>query len=192
MAQVFDARNAKLTRNDRILVDTNVALDLASTLGGSSREMRQRDYSQFVQRVRSAGGELIISVLSFLEISNRIERQRACDDLGRTDANNLELKRHRRVSIDFRRRVAAEIEFVWSELRSYMTVLEADISSGEPERSYLGSFQTGVLDAFDIALLFESKRSNISSIVTHDGDFASAPIVVFTANERMIREAGRY
>jgi len=59
---------------------------------------------------------------------------------------------------------------------------------GSVASDFIGSLGTSRLDGIDVALVAEAKRAAISTIVTHDRDFASASgIIVFTANSRALQ-----
>lgn len=74
MAQCIDIRRQGVSASDTFLLDTNVAIDIATPLSPKAT-VRQRDYSKFIERALTKGAGIAVAVLSFFEMSNVLERQ---------------------------------------------------------------------------------------------------------------------
>ncbi len=184
MAHCVDIRRERFSSTDRLLLDTNVALDIATPLAIAARdERRSNDYSTAIALAVAAGATISISVLSFFEIANVIERQTFRARSGAVPQGN-DLKTFRR-NAQARREVVSSIRTTWSELASVATIVEAGIVSGLPF-NVLDAMHETLLDGYD-PLIVDAARTTRSTLVTHDADFATvANLIVMTANPRML------
>jgi len=185
VAQCIDIRRQGVSASDTFLLDTNVAIDIATPLSPKAT-VRQRDYSKFIERALTKGAGIAVAVLSFFEMSNVLERQVFESEAGRPPLNGGEIKKLRSVVLH-RRRVVETIDATWTELRTFAAILQADISSQTLDEEVLPLLRQSTVDGYDPAILLTARRHGISTIITHDGDFASVPnIIVLTANDRLL------
>lgn len=185
MAQCLDVRRERLVANDRILLDTNVVLDVTSPSFGPRESDRQRSYSAFIQTALVARAGIFVSILTLYEIASVLETVVFRRKTGRAHVDRTELKGFRH-DLQQRGIVLAEIRTAWQQVTTFADVLDAPLAAPLALRS-IQMLERTRLDGYDVPLVLTARIAGITGFVTHDPDYASVDgIIVFTANPALL------
>ncbi len=183
MAQCLDVRRERLREHDRVLLDTNVILDVADPAISQEANERQIAYQQFIQLALNGGATILVSVLSLYEIASVLESN-AFRRTSATPFDRSELKRFRAIPAE-RARVLADITNTWRQITTVADVLDAPLL-GVAEES-LSLMNRTRLDGYDVPIVISAKAAGVTSIVTEDADYATASgLIIYTANRKML------
>lgn len=183
MAHCYDVGRERCSASDRFLLDTNVVVGLVGRTT-DARATAYAPYSAFVERARRAGARLFVSTLTLLELAGVAEKTQFARDVGRASGPG-DLKQYRGEA-GARARVVAETARMWSETSSFAAFLDAHVAASSAPQ-LIAALGASRLDGIDAALVLEARRAGISTIVTHDADYGSAPeLIVLSANRAML------
>lgn len=189
-ASVVDIRGDDPTSSDRLLVDSNVWIGLTDANPSPAGRAQWRPYERYIRETKQASAGLVVSPFTFPEICHYFEHE----ELRRHNARNstippLPLKLFRE---DATRRsiVVAAIETSWLQVRALAKLVPTPATQACIDGAMKGLSGGDLIDGVDAMLVADLRRDGLTGIITDDRDFGSVDgIVVFTANEKLLRSA---
>lgn len=190
-ATVVDLRTDQPRQDDVFFVDSNVWFWVGYTNASVGARFNQSvDYPTYVGDALSVGSSLYRCTLSFAELAHSIERSERTI-FGKSKGVDLHTKDFRHNYPTERANVLTEIENAWA-LSDGMTdgnTIEVDVTASMVAAT-LTRLKTEELDGYDAFMVEAMLAQGIKQVITDDGDFGQIMgITVFTANDRLIREA---
>lgn len=188
VAGVVDITNDTPKENDKFFIDSNVWLWTVSVVEFDSHPC-QSIYSDYLKAAIHKKTTIFYSGLSLPEVAHCIEDAlyNSYNDFLSYDAHIT--KKAFRYTRDLRARVMDNIQRAWDQICS---VSKNHIDSNINEQINANTLQQLInnpLDGYD-AFMLESIKTSTTDVITHDRDFLFVPgIRVFTANEKIIKEA---
>lgn len=193
-ASVVDIRRDSPRDADRFLVDTNAWYWLfysrASLVPNAPQTYQLADYPAYLKMAIGVASVLYCSGLMFAELAHNIEKaEREIYEVSLPRPVNAKQFRH-----DYpnqRRKLLALVNDTWADVLCVASMLDLTVDQTFME-SALTLFPSVGLDGYDLFMVESALGNGVRQIVTDDGDYASVPgLTVFTANQRVIEEAGR-
>lgn len=194
-AEVVDISIDLPQPDDVFMVDTNawywIVYSRSSQPSVSEKNRpkpyQTRYYPAYIKKAITAKAKLHYCGLTLSELAHNIEKIEK--NIFSSDPANPTLKEYRHNYPAERAKVAAAIEASWEMVTTIGTVVSLTIDE-ETIEAALARFQSQPLDGYDLFMAEGMKAKSIQKIITDDGDFVTVPgIIVFTANQNMIRAA---
>lgn len=193
-AQVVDLQSDVPIASDAFLVDTNAwawTCYAKSTLGMPYHRRRQTsDYSGYLKRCSKVGASLHWCGLAVSEVIHFIERTEfeIWKGTGHQYENSKEFRHNYPAE---RKGVVQEVENAWQSIEALGSILPAPLAVDATTAGLaLTEFKTTALDGYDLFFLQNARASNVTQIISDDGDFCAVPgITLFTSNRGVIAAA---
>lgn len=190
-ANIVDISSDIPQKEDKFLVDANVWLWLTYSniqfADTPPLPYQLKQYPQYIQEILTVEALLYKCELCFAELSHRIEAIER-DIYQSSQGLKIHAKAFRHNYPDLRNDVLQEIEAVWSSVESYAHSIPVTIDQTLTNGA-VNELRTKLVDPYDLFFLnsINQECSQVSQILTDDGDYASVPgITVFTANQAII------
>ncbi|MDF5718350.1 MAG: hypothetical protein PUP93_31910 [Rhizonema sp. NSF051] len=193
-ADVIDITVDSPKKGDIFLVDTNVWYWLTYPPASLSAQLYQStSYPNYIESTVTVGATLCYSGLSLAELAHRIEsEEHKLSPYGSTSDPNYRqrAKEYRHNYPSERAKVVFQVQAVWNQIESiYAAQIDLTLNKATVDAT-VTRFSTQCLDGYDLFILESMKQESLTKIITDDGDYVTVPdIQVFTANQRVIREA---
>jgi predicted nucleic acid-binding protein len=194
-AEVVDIKIDLPQPGDIFMVDTNawywIVYSRSSQASVSEKNQpkayQTKHYPAYIKKAITAKAKLHYCGLTLSELAHNIEKIEK--DIFSSDPANPTLKEYRHNHSTERAKVAAEVEASWDMVKAMGKLVSMTIDE-ETIDAALARFQSQPLDGYDLFMAEGMKAKSIQKIITDDGDFVTVPgIIVFTANQNMIRAA---
>ena len=198
LAQVVDLRMDKPRSGEFFLVDTNVwfwttygRVGLASK---PPRPYQTREYPRYLRRALASGARLHWCGLGLSELAHQIERTEYNvwnDTQVSAGGMSINPKEFRHNLPAERANVVQEIETAWQAVEAIGSILPAPlVVDAASTTQALAEFKTTALDGYDLFFLQAARASNVTQIISDDGDFCGvAGITLFTSNKTVLTAA---
>jgi predicted nucleic acid-binding protein len=190
-ADVIDLRNDIPRQDDLFLVDSNVwywttysRADLAFTC---PKAYQINDYPLYISKALSAKSKLLRCGLSLAELAHLIEKTER--EIYTRAHGAITSKEYRHNYPAERANVVAEVQAVWSQVKTMAQTIEVQIDEILADAA-LSRLSTQQLDGYDLFILEAIAGAGIVKVITDDGDYVTVPgLQVFTANQNVIAAA---
>jgi hypothetical protein len=195
-AQVVDLRTDQPLATDRFYVDTNVwfwvAYPNVQFGSGQSQALRVSGYTNYLQAVLIAKGQLHWCGLSLAELAHLIEKAEfeAYQGSGSIPVfNNAKEYRHGH-SVE-RARVTQTIETAWQSVEGLAQPLPGPTTVDKPAvDAALRAMVKVALDGYDLFALKTLHETKVLQVISDDGDFCIVPgITLYTTNKNVLLAA---
>lgn len=191
-ASVVDITTDTPKSTDKFLVDTNVWLwlyyePLTLTEAGGTKQ-QAITYPSYYSAAQAARSTFYTTGLVYSELAHIIERtQKSIYDSKL--AAPLDSKVYRHDYPQQRMKVIQLISEAWKDITTYTHLLDINLNDEYMQKATALFSQVGV-DGYDGFTAQLVKQSDMTGILTDDGDFASVGgLTVFTANQYVIKLA---
>ncbi len=197
LANVVDIAQDKPKPTDRFFVDTNVWFFLVYThasLSSTSAYNQVQIYPSYLQQVLSAKASLHKCLLSYSELAHIIERTEYEIFSAVRLSNKQTAVKAKPFRHDYpveRQQVLAEIELAWLQVDAFTSgnTITFTVDQSAIDKAQVLIKQVG-LDGYDLFFVDAIQSAGITQVISDDLDFGQvAGITVFTANQKLIREA---
>lgn len=191
-ADVVDLTSDTPNGDDVFLVDSNVWYWTTYSRCGLSvqppTQHQLRNYPQYLAKAFGAKAKLLRCGLSLAEIAHVIEKTER-EIYNRATQQQLGTKEYRHNLPSERQSVVAEIQSVWSQIKSIaqpLDVLVDDVAT----ISAVNAFSTHPLDGYDLFMIEAMRKAGVIRAITDDGDYAAVDgIQIFTCNKNLLNLA---
>ncbi len=197
-ANVVDVTTDRPQSTDVFWVDTNVWFWVTygrfhlRKLDSRPRAYQTQKYPSYIQRGLRSGASFYWLGLSLSELARQVEdaEREIADATGQIPAGTKP-KSFRHEYPALRQSVVQEVESCWQQVEQFGKPLpNAPVIDTTAVHVALTNMQTMPLDAYDLFAVQAIRVSNITQVLTDDGDFCTVPnIILFTANRGVIAEA---
>jgi predicted nucleic acid-binding protein len=196
-AHIVDISHDIPRPTDRFFVDTNVWFFLAYTSASQSSSTQYgqvKIYPGYLQRALKQKSALYKCLLSYSELSHIIERSEYeifCDVRKQKRLPDVKPKDFRHNFSQERAQVIGEIELAWFQVDMFTKentlTFHVDQAAIDRAQSLIKNLN---LDGYDLFFVDAIHAAGITQVISDDIDFGQVPdITVFTANQKLIREA---
>lgn len=184
IAEIIDAKSDKPQKSDKILLDTNVWIELEYGRGNFGGNAKTSSYANFVKNARQAKAELYVSVFTWAEIVHLIEKTE-CQLYSRSSRTDISIKEFRQFDTE-RQKVSRYVTTAWNGILTKASILGLNVNDVTIKESHR-LFVSTALDSYDILIYQSMLAGSLTQILTDDRDFAGVPgITIFTANNRVL------
>lgn len=189
MAQVIELQKAKLIKNERYLIDTNVwfwstyVASKGEVLPQQPSQYQIDNYPHFLERLLQEGAILCHTALCLTELANVIERTQF--DLYKLKTNQpyLEKKDFRKIA-DERKIVLDAIQIAWETINEMSTCIDCNVNLQCMKKSS-DLMAEAPVDPYDAIYLKTMALKKIDYLVSDDIDFINLKnIILITANPK--------
>jgi hypothetical protein len=197
-AQVVDVTTDRPQSTDVFWVDTNVWFWVTygrfhlRNLGSRPRAYQTQKYPSYIQSGLRSGARFHWIGLSLSELARQVEdaEREIADATGQIPADTKP-KSFRHDYPALRQSVVQEVESCWQQVEQFGKPLpNAPVIDTTAVNDALIDMQTMPLDAYDLFAVQAIRASNITQVLTDDGDFCTVPgITLYTANKPVIEAA---
>lgn len=179
--------NALAIRPSKILIDTNVLIDLFYSHPLGRPSYRARQYQNYMNGCLQKKIPLYTTGINIYEIFHVIDNINR-EFYNSKNGSNLNLKEYHKIDSEVKK-VHKEFDMIFKSLSTVITVLP-HTTTNEHIENYI-SKSDSCMDFYDIILLKTAEDEQFNYILTHDADFISNPAYVqnyniLTQNSAMI------
>lgn len=167
------------TKDDLILLDTNVLLDLFYPI-----DIEENHFDELYSRLRSAKSNLFITSIQLSEFINRCIRFQFQLYKDNQKNKKLNFKKDYRPTADYREKMNAILDIVKTDIVSNFQFINDDLENMDKNKIFLYGFSYD----FNDALLAEIARKRNAIVVTNDIDFGNcgSDITIVTNNKLLL------
>ncbi|KLU25078.1 hypothetical protein EOS_16730 [Caballeronia mineralivorans PML1(12)] len=191
-ANVVDISSDSPNPDDQFLIDTNVwywmVYERASLNPNPPQAYQLDHYPAYLSKALEQQAAIFWSSLSLAELAHNIEgteRQIYSDTAGRP----ISVKEFRHDYPQNRMRINNLIRDCWHQVKGFGGCAPTLLDEATTDAS-MSTFLNAQVDGYDLFIITAMQSSNITNVITDDGDYASvAGLTVFTANPTVIRLA---
>lgn len=192
-ASVVDITTDTPKSTDKLLVDTNIWLWLyypALTLtNGGAMKQQAIIYPKYFSDGQAQKTTFYSTGLVYAELAHIIERTQRT--IYEKLSNQLDPKVYRHDYFRERLKITKLISEAWQDITAYSQLLDINLNNLFMQNSTSLFTRVGV-DGYDVFTAQLAKQSNVTGILTDDGDFATVPgLTIFTANKNVINLAAQ-
>lgn len=146
-----------------------------------------KEYRPYLALLRAVGANRHHIGLSLAELAHLIEKNEL--KVYSLAVSPLTTKEYRHTLPSERARVVKEVEQAWTRIKADSVPLSLTLDDAVSDAA-LARFAAALVDGYDLFLLEAMAASNVTRILTDDGDFCTHPdIEMFTANPRVLAAA---
>lgn len=166
---------------DRILLDTNILIDLFYPL---DFEAKGNKLDLLYQKIISKKSKLLISAIQLSEFINKCIRIQYKLYQEKVDDKEIEFKKDYRNTDDYREKMTGILDIIKSDIMPNFFFINDGFDNINSEHIFLYGFSYD----FNDALLAEIVRANNAILVTNDADFANYPadFQIITSNRFLL------
>jgi len=188
-AHVVDIASDSPTDKDSFLIDTNVwywtTYSRPSLSNTPPTKNQLSNYPQYIAKAHGAKAKLLRCGLSLPELAHVIEKTER-EIYNKANKLQLGTKEYRHNVPAERRRLAAEIQSAWAQIKLIARPADVIIDDVSTEAA-LHNFSTNSLDGYDLFMIEAIRKIGVTQVITDDGDYAGVPgMTIFTCNANVI------
>lgn len=190
-ASVVDIATDQPKNTDRVWVDSNVWFALTYSGVSPQEAKRYAAYSNYIGKLHKAGGDVLVSPVTFAEVARTIEHSEFTKHQARNNGPlDPKLKKATRLDPAYWATVVAEIETSWKQIGKIGRLGAQPMSAGCATSAVAGMKGGNLLDGGDAVMVADALREGVDLFLTNDGDLASVSgITVITALPRTLNLA---